>query len=262
VWPLSTTIGIVAQILAGVTMRVPWNGELPPILVNAPWDCEGKGLADHPAYWPAKRKRDAKAAVELCEAIVLEEHLETLYDLTFGLEPLVVAPTPTLHETQNALARAFAGWLSVKMNWRLERNIYQAKTISRDFNTNGWFRIVNEPEFYGQVEVGRPYIIADDVCAMGGTLASLRGYIETNGGKVLGMTVLASGDGGNVQISLVGNTFAGLTSKWEGRLFAEYPREIGHALECVTEPEGRFLLRCPSYDAFRAGIDGARNGGD
>lgn len=113
---------------------------------------------------------------------------------------------------------------------------------------------------YGQVEAGRPYILADDVCAMGGTLASLRGYIETNGGKVLGMTVLASGSGENVQISLVGDTFTRLTTHWNGELATAYHQEIGHGLEFVTEPEGQFLLRCPSYDGFRAGIDGARNG--
>ena len=96
---------------------------------------------------------------------------------------------------------------------------------------------------------------------MGGTLASLRGYIETNGGKVLGMTVLGSGSGQNVQISLVRDTFERLTTAWGGELFEAYPTEVGHALECITEPEGQFLLRCPSHDHFRAGIDGARNGG-
>jgi hypothetical protein len=240
-------------------MRVTWPAGFPKVLVNAPWESESFNLPDHPGYWPAKRKRDAKAAVSLCEDLVTEENLEILYDLTYGLEPIVAAPALTLHETQNALARAFAGWLSAKMNWQLDRNLYQAKTINRDFNTNGWFRIVNEPDFYGQVEAGRPYILADDVCAMGGTLASLRGYIETNGGKVLGMTVLASGSGKNVQISLVGDTFARLTTAWAGKLVAAYPTEIGHELESITEPEGQFLLRCPSYDRFRAGIDGARD---
>lgn len=232
-------------------------------MVNSAWESETVFcLPDHPAYWPAKRKRDAKAAVALCEDVVSEENLEILYDLTYGTEPLVVAPALTIHETQNALARAFAGWLSAKMNWQLDRNIYQTKTINRDFNTNGWFRIVNEPGFCGSVEPGRPYVIADDVCAMCGTLASLRGYIETNGGKVLGMTVLGSGSGQNVQISLVRDTFERLTTHWGGELFEAYPTEIGHALECITEPEGQFVLRCPSYDHFRAGIDGARNGGD
>ena len=240
-------------------MRIPWSVDFPKVRVNAPWESQSFSLPDHPAYWPAKRKRDAKAAVALCDDVVTEENLEFLYDLTHGLEPIVVAPALTLHETQNALARAFAGWLSAKMNWKLDRNLYQAKTINRDFNTNGWFRIVNEPEFYGQVEAGRPYILADDVCAMGGTLASLRGYIETNGGKVLGMTVLASGSGKNVQISLVGDTFARLTTAWGGKLVTAYHTEIGHELESITDPEGQFLLRCPSYDQFRAGIDGARD---
>jgi hypothetical protein len=240
-------------------MRVPWPADFPRIMVNAPWESETFSLRNHPGYWPAKRKRDTKAAITLCDDVVTEENLEFLYDLTYGLEPIVAAPALIMHETQNALARSFAGWLSAKMNWELDRNLYQTKTINRDFNTNGWFRIVNEPEFYGQIQAGRPYILADDVCAMGGTLASLRGYIETNGGKVLGMTVLASGSGKNVQISLVGDTFARLTATWNGQLATVCSQEMGHELESVTEPEGQFLLRCPSYDRFRAGIDGARN---
>ncbi|WP_126257396.1 phosphoribosyltransferase [Bradyrhizobium sp. LVM 105] len=232
-------------------MNVPWQGN------NG-----GFGIADHPAYWPAKKKRDVRAAIALCDELVTEENLEYLYDLGYGTDPIVAVPAVTIHETQNALARTYGQWLATKMNWSLDSKIYQTKTINRDFNTDGWFRIVNEPAYYGKVEPGRPYIIADDVCAMGGTLASLRGYIETNGGKVLGMTVLASGSGKNVQISLVGDTFARLTTAWNGELIGAYPQEIGHELESVTEPEGQFLLRCPSYDGFRAGIDGARNGGD
>lgn len=240
-------------------MRVPWPADFPKVLVNAAWEGGDSNLPDNAAYWPAKKKRDVRAAIALCDSIVTESNLEALYDLTFGLEPIVVAPALTLHETQNALARTFAGWLGAKMNWKIDRNIYQSKTINRDFNTNGWFRIVNEPTFYGAVEAGRPYILADDVCAMGGTLASLRGYIETAGGKVLAMTVLASGSGKNVQISLVGDTFARLNIAWNGQLRETCPKEVGHELESVTEPEGQFLLRCPSYDQLRAGIDGARD---
>jgi hypothetical protein len=241
-------------------MRVPWQADFPKVVVNAAWEGSEQNLPDHPAYWPAKKKRNVKAAFKLCDDVVTEENLDFLYDLAYRLEPVVVAPALTLHETQNALARSYAVWLSGKMKWHLDEKIYQSKTINRDFNNNGWFRIVNEPEFYGEVQKDRPYLIADDVCAMGGTLASLRGYIETNGGKVLGMTVLASGSGENVQISLVGDTFTRLSSKWGGELGEACCKELGHGLESITEPEGRFLLRCPSYEHFRAGIDGARVG--
>jgi hypothetical protein len=82
-------------------MRVPWRGDFPKVLVNAAWESDTDfSLPDHPAYWPAKRKRDAKAAVALCEDVVSEENLEILYDLTYGTQPLVVAPALTLHETQ------------------------------------------------------------------------------------------------------------------------------------------------------------------
>lgn len=44
--------------------------------------------------------------------------------------------------------------------------------------------------FTGEVERGREYLIVDDTVAMGGTLAGLKGYIETMGGKVIQAVVL------------------------------------------------------------------------
>lgn len=94
---------------------------------------------------------------------------------------------------------------------------------------------------------------------MGGTMASLRGFIESKGGNVICMTALASEDGTHAQISLDTDTLRALSMSFQGRLAEEVKGEIGYEIQCLTYQEGKFLLRCKTYDAFRAGINGARD---
>ncbi len=191
-----------------MTLRVPWSTGFPPIHVHARWEESGYVgaiLPDNPKYWPAKTKRDARAALAVCEEVAREAVLEALFDVCYSgpddPSPIVVAPAAAPYETQNALAVTYARWLAHEMGWEVERNIYQAKTVSRDFVTDGWFRLVCQPAFYGEVRAGRRYVIADDVCTTGGTIASLRGFIEVNGGCEIAATALASKFGHPVPIS-------------------------------------------------------------
>jgi hypothetical protein len=245
-------------------LRTAWPPWFPPVHVHARWDEEGYAgqiLPEHPSYWPAKTRRNAPAAIKVCDDLAREEVLESLFDLCHSESkdpPIVVAPAAALHDTQNALAIGYARWLASEMRWDVEKNVYQAKTVSRDFVTNGWFRLIHQPEFYGTVQAGRRYVIADDVCTMGGTIAGLRGFIESQGGHVIAATALASRYGMPVPIALAQPTLLGLTTVFAGRLNDLCQRELGYGLLCLTDPEGRFLLRCSSFDEVRAGIDGAR----
>lgn len=244
--------------------RVPWQAAFPPVFVHAAWDgSDRKSLPDHADYWPAKKKRDAKAALRVCDYFCRDEVLDDLYDLAVAegeLPPIVAAPAMTPHESQNYLAIGYARWLAHELRWDVDRAIFQARTLSKDFTGSGWFRLANDPEFYGVVQPGRRYVIADDVCTMGGTPAALRGFIESQGGRVIGATVLASHDGRHAAISLAESTRDRLIMRLGNGFRAACLEELGYAVECLTEPEGCFLLRCPSIDAFRAGLDGARNG--
>jgi hypothetical protein len=138
-------------------MRRPWGPNFPPVLVHAAWQAPAaRILSEHSGYYRAKKRRDAKAALAICEDFCQEATLERLYDVCFAGDqplPLVVAPAMTLAESQNYLAIGYAAWLANEMGWPLATEI----------------------------------------------------------------------------------------------------------VECLTESEGRFLLRCPSLDALRAGIDGTRD---
>jgi predicted nucleic acid-binding protein len=89
-------------------MRVLWRGDFPKVLVNAPWESDSFSLPDHPAYWPAKRKRDAKAAVALCDDVVteIEEGLanEESCRVLRGKMIFAAADDPVVYESAEAVA--------------------------------------------------------------------------------------------------------------------------------------------------------------
>jgi hypothetical protein len=246
-------------------MRMPWPAHFPYVLAHSAWESYGgaPALPDHPRYWPAKKRGDASAALSVCRDIGREDVLEHLYDECLdtddGKPPIVAAPALAPDEAKNYLARTFAHWLAHEMRWDVDGGIFQAQSVSRDFTTDGWFRLVYQPKFYGAVQAGRRYVLADDVCTMGGTLASLRGFIESKGGWVIAMTVLATRDGNHAPISLAPSTLQGLTGVHGGGLEGVCHAEMGYGLDCLTEQEGRFLLRCPTLDGVRAGINGTRD---
>ena len=230
-------------------MRKPWPDDFPLLFCHAAWfsgDPNVRCLPDHSQYAAAKRRRDAKAALRVCDDVINERTLDFIFDACSGLrKPAVVSPASTIGSSQNALAVGYGRWLALEMSWDVCDTIFQSKTNSRDFVKDNWFRLANEPEFYGHVEAGRHYVIADDVCSLGGTIASLRGFIESQGGHVICMTSLACGDGQHAQISLASGTLSRLTALYDGRFTAAFRRELGYEPECLTEREGRFLPPLP-----------------
>ncbi|MCJ2037861.1 phosphoribosyltransferase [Methylobacterium sp. J-059] len=249
------------------SLRAPWPNAFPPLLCHRPWKSDDPDivtLGDHPLYMAAKRRRNAIAALKICDDLCVEATLDKIHDACHQpggtTPPIVISPAPTIGETQNALALGYAEWLADQMRWEPGSGIYQRKTTSRDFIKDNWFRLANEPEFYGQVIAGRRYVIADDVCSLGGTITSLRGFIESQGGTVICMTTLAARDGSHAQISLAAGTLDGLTNVDNGSLPAIFGTEMGYELSCLTEHEGRFLLsECSSADELRARVHGARD---
>lgn len=240
-------------------MRSPWSVDFPEVAVHADWQT----IAAHPQYAHAKEQASVAAAAAIVEANLKEEVLQTLFDDTFkGDErpPLVVIPGVSLAERRNALSITFGGIVAQENEWQVAPHIFQERRANRDRLKDGWYRLTHQPSFYGHVEAGRNYVLADDVLTMGGTLASLRGFIESKGGTVIGMTALASGGGGMKPIALSSDTQMKLNEHLGGALDGLLKTEVGYGIECLTEAEGLFLLRCTSVDQFRKGANASRNG--
>ena len=81
---------------------MPWPSNFPPLynhILWAPKDAGVWGLADHPLYISAKKKRSTSAAIKVCSDVVNDETLDFIYDTchTYTLDiPIVVAPALTL----------------------------------------------------------------------------------------------------------------------------------------------------------------------
>jgi hypothetical protein len=241
-------------------VRTPWPDGFPLVYVHCGWHgTAAVRLGDHPRYIAAKKKRDTTAARQVVHDLVSDDVADEVFDACRGYmggpKPVVVAPSLSLDESQNVLAIGYGHWLAAEMGWELERRIFQSRTAGRDFVTDGWYRLVQQPAYYGAVQAERDYVVADDVCTMGGTMASLRGFIESKGGRVICMTALASGGGHHVEIALAGPTKSGLYGAHDGQLDQILRTELGYGLDCLTEPEGQFVLRCQTLDRFREGIE-------
>lgn len=111
-------------------------------------------------------------------------------------------------------------------------------------------RLVTPAAFEGVVVVGQAYVLVDDHVGLGGTLANLRGHIETLGGRVLAMTTLTESRDAR-QIALRPETLNVLRER-HGEDFEQFWKaQFGHALDCLTDIEGKVLGREPTVDAIR-----------
>ena len=242
----------------GVFVRTPWSGGFPPVIVHHP----RSSVMGHWCFNLAKYHLDAKRALSLCDGLHNEEALGRLYELTFAMDPvpIVVAPAHTLGSTQNALGRTFARYVAQELGFEITNEIFQSNAVKRDKIKSPFTRLSHSPTFDGTVIAEANYLLADDIFTLGGTLASLRGFIEGKGGKVVGMTVLGEKEGLDVKIALANSTLAALSAVGNGALATLIPQRTGFALDCLTEPEGRYLLEQSSVNGIRDGFDRAANG--
>lgn len=110
-------------------------------------------------------------------------------------------------------------------------------------------RLVTPATFGGLVQPGAAYVLVDDHVGLGGTLANLRGYVETRGGIVVAMTTLTESRDAR-QISLRPETRNVLWSRHGEQLDQLWQAQFGHGIDCLTELEALQLCRQPSVAAI------------
>lgn len=242
--------------------RVPWNAEFPDVIVHCAYGGGGAEprLKEHPLYSSAKGSRDVYAALDLIDDVVNVEAFERLKAIVQSSKNGVHFIAPSAHEgdSNNALAISYAQWLGKEFDMPVEERIFQQKKHSRD-KSDAWFRISHPTEFYGNVDKNIPYVIADDVITLGGTLCDLRSFIHQQGGSVIGMTTLASRDGEDKRISLSDAVRAELERTY-GNDLASFCRDIfGYSYDCFSNDEGRIVCNCGGFTQLRKKIVRARD---
>jgi hypothetical protein len=221
-----------------------------------------KGLAygKRARLWWAERYRRAKyefdrgAARDIVENLISKNVFEEILYRVMQCEadPLIVHPHPSFADPDNdgydvqrrgptnALPFDFAGYLAARLGLEVGTEIVQSARVGRT-SMNREQRFIWQPIFTGRVQKGTPYILCDDVCTNGGTLAALRSHIVRNGGTILAVTTLAHGKGINQTFAIASQTISVLQSAYGPELNGLWREMIGHDTDCLTDAEGRVL---------------------
>ena len=215
----------------------------------------------HPAYAGAKAG-DAAAATGLVHALVDEAGLSAMRRLLRKVEadqPVLVCAHAYEREGVNAIPAALAKLLSKRLDVSFETAVVQTNVVGHT-GAGGYERLARQAAFGGEVEENREYVMVDDFVGQGGTLANLRGWIEVQGGKVVGA------------VGLTGKPYSAILNPSEEQLhelrrkhgsdFEKWWREhFGHAFDCLTQSEARYLARSPDADAIRDRLAAAEREG-
>ena len=149
--------------------------------------------------------------------------------------------------------------LSECLGLPFDATVVQTNVVSHT-GADGYGRLARQASFGGDVEQ-REYVMVDDFIGQGGTLANLRGWVEKRGGGVVGAVGL-TGKPYSAKLNPSEEQLHELRQK-HGRDFEKWWREhFGHAFDCLTQSEARYLARSPDVDTIRDRLAAAmREGG-
>lgn len=212
----------------------------------------------HPAYREGKSGASAEAAHTLVSDCIADDQMDRISGFLEGRRPRVVGVHSEEAGGRNKIPTMYAEVLAGVLNLDTDPGIVQSTVANHTQAPSIYHRFVSPPLFDGYVEPGADYLIVDDTCTAGGTLANLKGFIEASGGRVVGMSVLALPNARlRYEISLAQSTLRRLNIRHPS-LGAYWMEEFGHDLEGLTEGEAGHLLSAPSFDTIRNRLTEAR----
>ena len=236
--------------------RTPWSADFPAVVTHTT-------LAErdrHPLYAKAKAG-DVQAALGLVADLLLPDAIDCLRVILGNRCPIVAAVAAIETSGFNAIPDAMAQVIGSRLGLPLDTGeLRQINTVAHT-RASGWHRIVTPPVFAGSVTAGEDYLLIDDHVGLGGTLANLRGYIESIGGRVVAMSTLTQSRDA-ATIALTHPTLSMLKSKHGHELENYWQANFGHGLDCLTEVEGAYVARQPTLDAIaRRLVEAAKKAG-
>ena len=238
--------------------RVPWEAFADAVLLAGESE-----VKQHPQYRGAKSARDAEAATRLVDSLVDESGIRAVQLLASEAgesgEPVLVSAHAWESQGLNAIPAALTRLLHERLGIPRETAVVQTNVVSHT-GADGYGRLARQACFDGPVEAGREYVMVDDFIGQGGTLANLRGWIEKQGGKVVGAVALtgkpysARLDPSQEQLNELRQKHGSDFEKW-------WKQHFGHTFDCLTQSEARYLARSPDVDTIRNRLAAAKQGG-
>ena len=232
--------------------RAPW-GDFPPAITNGFID----SLGDLPDY-PAAKAGDPAAALRLVQGLLKPETVEAVRQ-TFkpDTNTCIVAVHAEESAGRNKIPLAIAHSLADALGGiTVDNNIVQINRVRRT-GSNANHRLAFPPQFAGNVEAGKNYILVDDTLTQGGTLAALRGYITNRGGNVLGVMVMSAKQH-SLQLAPSQELLDSIQFKHGDTMNQFWQKEFGYGIEQLTQSEAAHVYAAANVDAIRDRISQAR----
>ena len=237
--------------------RVPWR-RFPDAVLLA----DETQTKLHPDYVPAKSGDDL-AARRMIDTLLDESGVANVRRLVEASDlgaPAFACAHACEGKGVNAIPAALAESLSGRLDVPFVADIVQSNVVSHT-GADGYGRLARQARFEGDVDSGRGYVMVDDFIGQGGTMANLRGWIEKQGGTVIGAVGL-TGKPYSAKLNPTKGQLHELRDK-HGRDFEKWWRtEFGHAFNCLTQSEARYLARSPDVDTIRNRLAAAERQGD
>lgn len=229
--------------------RASWR-DFPDVYIHA----NEVAVKQHPSYKAAKTG-DGPSAAQLVNDFLDDALVEQARSLAGSSRPIIVSVHAMERGGINAIPEALADALAVKLGLPVDGGIVQTNIVSHT-SADGFSRIARQALFDGDVQSGADYLIVDDFVGQGGTLANLRGYIESKEGRVVGAIALA-GRPYSARLRPTNEQLSALREK-HGQLENWWRQRFGFDFDALTESEARYLQRTPDADKIRDRITSAQ----
>lgn len=203
----------------------------------------------HHAYTAAK-SGDVAAAINLISDLALSFIRKNR--LQFSQDQIFVAPHAREASGDNAIPQVLAEVCAIMVGAKADTDIVQT---TRVFHTGAdpMERMSLRAQFDGTVAPLGRYVLVDDVTSLGGTLAELANYIQSNGGKVDNVMVLVNA-GRSTQFKPEAKTIQLLTRRYGD----EITEIFGITPAALTANEASYLVGFRTADEIRNRLAKAR----
>ena len=192
---------------------------------------------------------DSDAAFELVKSMVSAKALSEMCSIIGHKQPFLVSAHAFEKTGVNAIPQALADEISYSTGFPVESSIVQTNIVGHT-GANGFVRLARQALFLGDVVSGADYFLVDDFVGQGGTIANLRGYIESRGGCVMGATSL-TGKPYSAKITLEDKQLVDLRNKHGRQLEEWWKSRFGYDFDCLTQSEARYLTNTENADKIR-----------
>jgi hypothetical protein len=165
--------------------RVPWPANFPEVVIHT----DVRARDSHPGYAAAK-SGDADAGLMLAADLLSPDGLARIQALVGDRSTLLLPVVADELTGFNAIPDAMAQVLGAELGFQvIAGEIVQTNKVGHT-RAPAFQRLVTPATFEGYVQPGAHSVLVDDHVGLGGTLANLRGHVETRGGEVIAITTL------------------------------------------------------------------------